>query len=200
MVKFALIRHAKTRWNIEKKIQGKNNMPLSPEGIQEAGLWGKILRKNKYNLILASPMMRAEQTARIISHKINVDIKFDGDLREQDFGAWEGRRIIDIRKQAPGEIEFQESRGWKFCPADGEPSLKVLKRVSKAMEKAAKNFDKKHVLVVAHNSVMKTLIYKILGKAFIPDEAPLLKDYHLHELSWDGKKFQIEKLNSIKLL
>lgn len=199
MVKFGLIRHARTRWNLEKKIQGKNNMPLSPEGIQEAGLWGEILSKEKYNLILASPMIRAEQTSRIISHKINVDIKFDRDLREQDFGAWEGKRIIDIRKQAPGEIEFQESRGWKFCPPGGESRIGVLKRVSKAMERAAKNFDEKHVLVVAHNSVIKTLIYKILGRAFTPDEAPLLKDYHLHELSQDGK-IQIEKLNSINLL
>ncbi|MBW1822765.1 MAG: histidine phosphatase family protein [Deltaproteobacteria bacterium] len=163
MVKFGLIRHAKTRWNIEKKIQGKNNMPLSPEGIQEAGLWGEILRKEKYNLVLASPMMRAEQTARIISHKINVDIEFDRDLREQDFGAWEGRRIIDIRKQDPGEIEFQESKGWKFCPPGGESSIKVLKRVSKAMEKAAKNFDEKYVLVVAHNNVIKTTFIKGLS-------------------------------------
>jgi len=43
------------------------------------------------------------------------------------------------------------------------------------------------------------LIYKILGRAFTPDEAPVLKDYYLHELSWDGK-IQIEKLNRIKLL
>ena len=199
MVKFGLLRHAKTRWNIEKRIQGKNNMPLSPEGIQEAGLWGKILRKNKYNLILASPMMRAEQTARIISHRINVDIEFDRDLREQDFGAWEGRRIIDIRKQVPGEIESQESRGWKFCPPGGESRIRVLERVSTTMEKAAKNFHEKHVLVVAHSGVIKTLIYKILGRAFTPDEAPVLKDYYLHELSWDGK-IQVEKLNSIKLL
>ncbi len=48
MVKFALIRHARTRWNLEKKIQGKNNMPLSPEGIKESGLWVEILSKKKY--------------------------------------------------------------------------------------------------------------------------------------------------------
>ena len=199
MVKFGLIRHARTRWNLEKKIQGKNNMPLSPEGIQDAHLWGEILSREKYDLILASPMIRAEQTSRIISHNINVHVEFDRDLREQDFGAWEGRRVIDIRKQASGEIEFQESRGWKFCPPGGESRIRVLKRVSRVMEKSGKNFDEKHVLIVAHNGVIKALIYKILGRAFTPDEKPLLKDYHLHELSWDGK-LQIDKLNSIKLL
>jgi len=199
MVRFGLIRHARTKWNLEKKIQGKNNMPLGPEGIQDAHLWGEILSREKYDLILASPMIRAEQTSRIISHKINVHVEFDRDLREQDFGAWEGRRIIDIRKQAPGEIEFQESRGWKFCPPGGESRMEVLQRVFRAIKKAAKNFNEKHVLIVAHNGVIKALIYKILGRAFTPDETPLLKDYHLHELSWDGK-LQIDKLNSIKLL
>jgi len=199
MVKFGLIRHARTRWNLEKKIQGKTNIPLSPEGIKDAHLWGEILSKKKYDLILASPTIRAEQTSRIISHKINVNIEFDRDLREQDFGAWEGKRILDIRKQNPGEIEFQESRGWKFCPPGGESRIRVLKRVFRAMEKAAKSFDEKHVLIVAHNGVIKALIYKILDKAFTPDEKTLLENYHLHELSWDGK-LQIDKLNSIKLL
>ena len=142
MVKFGLIRHARTRWNLEKKIQGKTNMPLSPEGIKEAGRWGEILCKENYCLILASPMIRTEQTSVIISHKINVDIEFDQNLREQDFGGWEGRRIADIRKKAPGEIEFQESRGWKFCPPGGESRIKVLKRVSHAIKQAAKKFDK----------------------------------------------------------
>lgn len=199
MVKFGLIRHARTKWNFEKKIQGKNNIPLGPEGIQDASRWGKILSKRKYDLILASPMIRAEQTSCIISKNINVHVEFDNDLREQDFGTWEGRRIVDIRKQAPGEIEFQESRGWQFCPPGGESRIKVLKRISRAMEKAGKNFDEKHVLVVAHNGVIKVLIYKILDRAFTPDEKPLLKDYHLHELSWD-EKLRIDKLNSIKLL
>ncbi len=199
MVKFGLIRHARTRWNLEKKIQGGKNIPLSPEGIKEANLWGEILSKKKYDLLLTSPTIRAEQTSQIISHKINVNIEFDRDLREQNFGAWEGKRIIDIRKRYPGEIEFQESRGWKFCPPGGESRIRVLKRVSRAMEKAAKNFNEKHVLIVAHNGVIKALIYKIIGRAFTPDEKPLLKDYHLHELSWDGK-LRIDKLNSIKLL
>ncbi len=199
MVKFGLIRHARTRWNLEKKIQGEKNIPLSPEGIKEANLWGEILSKRKYDLLLTSPTIRAEQTSQIISHKINVNIEFDRDLREQNFGAWEGKRIIDIRKRYPGEIEFQESRGWKFCPPGGESRIRVLKRVSRAMEKAAKNFNEKHVLIVAHNGVIKALIYKIIGRDFTPDEKPLLKDYHLHELSWDGK-LRIDKLNSIKLL
>jgi len=199
MVKLGVIRHAMTSWNLEKKIQGSKDIALCPEGIRQAGLWGEILRPEKYDLILSSPLIRARQTSQIIAGKIGVDIEYDRDLREQDFGEWEGKRLNDIKNQAPGEIKIQESKGWDFCPPGGEPRTMVLKRTLKALHKAAKEFDKKHVLIVTHNSVMKTLIYKILGRAFCPGEPALLKDYHLHVLTWN-KSIGIERLNYIKLM
>jgi broad specificity phosphatase PhoE len=199
MVKFGLIRHARTRWNIEKKLQGKTDIPLSPEGIEEAAHWGELLYSRNYNMILSSPMTRAVETAKIISNKIKVDVILDEDLREQNFGNWEGRKLIDIKKQSPGEIELQESLGWKFCPDGGESRIEVLKRVSNAIEHAGINYTGKNVLVVAHESVIKILIYNILGRSFTPDEKPLLKKYHLHDLDYDEKMY-VKKLNSVRLL
>lgn len=199
MVKFGLIRHARTPWNLVKKIQGRADIPLSPEGIRDATLWGDILKPEKYELILSSPLIRARQTSQIISDKLHVDIEYDTNLREQDFGGWEGRRLMDIRQQAPGEIERQESRGWEFCPPGGESRTLVLKRVLRAIKKAAKALDGKQVLVVSHSSVIKTIIYNVLDRAFATDETPILKAYHLHLLTWD-KTIQIRALNSIKLL
>ncbi len=199
MVRLGFIRHARTQWNLEKKIQGRKNTILGPEGIRDATLWADMLKPEKYDLILSSPMSRALQTSQILSDTLGVGIEIDADLREQDFGDWEGRRIIDLRKQAPGEIELQESRGWEFCPPGGESRIKVLKRASQAIQTAADAFDKKHVLVVSHSSVMKTIIYKALNRTFSPDEAPVLKEYHLHVMTWDNQ-MEIEKVNSIQLL
>ncbi|NOX35270.1 MAG: histidine phosphatase family protein [Deltaproteobacteria bacterium] len=199
MVKLGFIRHARTQWNLEKKIQGREDIALCREGISQACLWGEILKPEKFDLIISSPMIRAKQTAKIISRKIFAGIEYDDDLREQDFGTWEGQKLVDIRKQAPGEIELQESRGWEFCPPGGEPRTRVLKRGLKATARAAKDFDKKNILVVTHQSVMKAIIYKIMGENFTPGKVPLLKDCHLHALVWN-KKIKIEKLNSIRLL
>ena len=206
MVKIGLIRHARTSWNLKKKIQGREDLALCPEGIQEAGFWGEILKFEKYDLILSSTMIRAQQTSQIISDKINVNIEYDRDLREQNFGEWEGKRIIDIRKETPDEIKLQESRGWAFCPPEGESRTMVLKRVLRAVSKVTERFDNKNILIVSHNSVMKILIYKLLNRTFTPDASPLLKDYHLHVLALYekldkkmDKKLKIEKLNYIKL-
>ncbi len=199
MIKFGLIRHARTPWNLEKKIQGRADIPLSSEGIRDANLWGDILKSEKYELILSSPLIRARQTSQIISDKLHVDIEYDTNLREQDFGEWEGRRLMDIRQQTPGEIERQESKGWKFCPPGGESRTLVLKRGVRAIKKAAQVFDGKQVLIISHSSVMKTILYKILNRSFTTDEAPILKSYYLHVLVWD-KILHIQALNSIKLL
>ena len=198
MVKFGIIRHARTDWNLEKKIQGREDIALCRQGIDEAACWGNVLKPEKFDLIVSSPMIRARQTAEIISEKIGVDIEFDVNLREQDFGLWEGKKIVDIRKNEPGTIEIQESRGWDFCPPRGESRNDVLKRALTAIRKAADIYDGRHVLVVTHNSVIKSILYHLLNRTFAPDETQVLMADHLHVVT--GKnKLKIEKLNHIRL-
>ena len=199
MVRFGIIRHARTVWNLEKKIQGREDIALCRQGIDEAAHWGDILKFEKFSLIVSSPMIRARQTSEIIAEKIGIDIAFDDNLREQDFGSWEGKKIADIRKDEPGIIEIQESRGWDFCPPEGESRNSVLKRALKAIRKATDIYDEHHVLVVTHNSVIKSILYSLMNnRTFTPDKTQDLKDYHLHMLTWKNK-LKIEKLNHIRL-
>ena len=193
-----MIRHARTPWNLEKKIQGSTDIPLNSEGKEEAARWGEILKSEPFDLILSSPLIRARETALILSNRMGIPLFFDTDLREQDFGDWEGQSITDIRKKDPKAVEFQESRGWEFRPPGGESRTRVLERVTKAFEKAAKTFESQYVLVVTHQSVIKILIYDALKRTFGPDEAPLLKDYFLHDLLWDGT-IRIQRTNRLQL-
>lgn len=198
MVTLGLIRHARTRWNQEKKIQGKTDIGLSSQGRAQAGCWADILQSEPYDVILASPMIRAQQTAQILSEQMGVAMEYDIDLSEQDFGDWEGKTLAQVSRRWPGQIEQQESLGWAFCPPNGESRIVVLKRVLRSLETAAARFDKKKVLVVSHSSTMKIMIYHALGRAFMPDEPPLLRAYHLHVLTWQTR-LQVDKLNAIDL-
>ena len=198
MLKFGLIRHAMTQWNFEKKIQGREDIDLNFQGVEQAHLFAKLLIKEKFDKIFSSTMIRARHTAEIISKIIKVDIEYSSDLREQDFGEWEGEKISDLRKSNPNQVEIQESKGWLFTPPGGESRNNVLKRNFKAIEYAAKKFDNRYILIVTHSSVIKTLIYKVLNRKFIPEESSVLKNYHLHQLSYDNN-IAIEKLNSIDL-
>ncbi len=198
MIRLGLIRHARTPWNLEKKIQGSTDIPLNPEGKEEAARWGKILISEPFDAILSSPLIRARETALILSDRMGIPLCVDKDLREQDFGDWEGLRINDIREKDPKAVEFQESRGWEFRPPGGESRNRVLERVTKAFERAVKNFENQYILVVTHQSVIKILIYDALKRTFGPDETPLVKDYFLHDLIWDGT-LRIQEINRLQL-
>lgn len=198
MIRLGLIRHARTPWNREKRIQGSSDIPLSPEGKEEAVRWGEILKPEPFDLILSSPLIRAGETALILSDKMGIPVFREPDLREQDFGEWEGRRINDIRKSDPGAVEFQESRGWGFRPPGGESRTGVLERVKTAFERAAKIYENQYILVVTHQSVIKTVIYDALKRTFGPGELPILKDYCLHDLTWEGN-IRIQRINRLRL-
>ena len=84
-----VIRHGKTDWNLQNKIQGRADIPLNNLGIQEAKQTKELLKQTKFYEIISSPLMRAKKTAEIISnHK--TPIMTDFRLIERDFGEFEG--------------------------------------------------------------------------------------------------------------
>lgn len=205
---FTLMRHAKTRWNIEKKIQGSTDTPLCRKGEFQAQQWAKKMSDFRFAKILSSPMKRAVQTSAILAGELNLDIEVVPQLREQDFGQWEGEKISDLRNRFPGQVEALENLGWEFCPPEGESRNQVLKRAAAALlsidEQPGESGD--HCLVVCHSSVIKCLVYHALGMDFSPNREKVLEPYHLHQLKLqqDGKKnhtgvFVVKQVNFLNL-
>jgi broad specificity phosphatase PhoE len=120
---FGLIRHAKTQWNLEKRIQGKNDPGLCPEGIEQVEKWGKILKNAEtWDRIVVSGLRRTWETAEIINKDLNLPIEKDPRLNEQDWGAWNGKTYQDLMLEQPKELERQMASGWRFCP----PEVKIV--------------------------------------------------------------------------
>ena len=211
MTRVALIRHAKTRWNMEKKIQGREDLPLCTEGEAQALAWARSLKLFSFDRIIASPMIRAQQTADIIARSLGLPVEIEPGFHEQDFGNWEGQKLKHLRKEHPGEVEFQEAAGWGFCPPAGESRRQVLQRAQTALIRVVSGADPaQQVLVVSHNSVMKCLIYQAMGLMFDPGQKKVMKPYHLHWMMVDtgneihtepvhGKKIQVCQLNALDL-
>lgn len=198
MVRYHMIRHAVTPWNLKKKLQGSTDIKLGTQGEKQAYCWAAILKHECYDIIISSPLKRARQTAAIVSEICGADVKIEPDIREQNFGRWEGLTLSRLRKQQPEQIRYQESLGWDFHPPEGESRKSVLKRGVTALSKTAEDFPGKNILLVTHNSVIKALIYHLAGRRFTPDEPELIKPDHLHVLIWN-KGLQIESLNHIRL-
>ncbi|UCD79421.1 MAG: histidine phosphatase family protein [Desulfobacterales bacterium] len=197
--RFGLIRHAQTVWNLEKKIQGHSDSPLTLKGELQASRWGKMLKEFSWNRLLASDTGRALATAEIINADLKIPLTIDSRLREQDWGRWVGKTISQIEAEWPQVVDEQVNAGWNFCPPGGESRHSVLKRSQKALQEAAARHPGEILLVVTHEGVVKSLIYHLCGRKFLPGEPAILESYQLHWLVYRSSGLQIEKVNALDL-
>lgn len=194
--RFTLMRHARTEWNRQRRIQGQTDTPLAPDGERMARGWGAALQgHDTFDVLLSSDLLRACQTAEIANRHLNLPMEKDARLREQDWGDWSGLYVADLRTMRE-EVTAQERRGYGFCPPGGEDRQAVFHRVKAALTDAAERHPGKHILVTTHNGVLRVLAYKLLGMNFTPDEAlPISKDYKLHRILCLEGQLMMDKLN-----
>ena len=197
--RFGLIRHAQTVWNREKKIQGYSDSPLTAEGKLQASRWGKILDQFSWNRLLASDTGRALATAEIINAYLKLPMAIDSRLKEQDWGQWVEKTFPQIEAEAPQVLDEQIHAGWDFCPPGGEDRKSVLKRSQRALQEASDRWPGENILVVTHEGVIKSLVYHLSSRKFLPSEPPLLKSYQLHWLGHDSDGLRLEAANALAL-
>src|SRR4051794_11849449 len=99
VVELWLARHGETEWSRARKHTGRTDLPLTPEGERQAREeLGPKLAGVTFDLVLASPLRRARDTARLAGAEPDVDER----LREMDYGDYEGRTSAEIRTARPG--------------------------------------------------------------------------------------------------
>lgn len=128
------VRHGQTVWNVENKICGSTDIDLTEKGHEQAVETGKkILSENiKADIILYSPLMRAEKTAKHISEITGIPAKAEPRLTEQNFGKYEG------------------------TPRDGEESmLHLAQRIYNLLDDVKASG--KVCILVAHNGIARVV-------------------------------------------
>ncbi len=173
MTRFGLIRHAETVWNRKRRIQGRQDSPLTPEGERMAARWGRVLSGFGWDRVLASDSGRALATARRIAAEIGRPLEVEPRLRELDWGAWTGRTLAEIGRSEPEALARQVQAGWEFRPPGGESRRELLERVLAALGEAARRGDGERVLVVTHGGVLRSLeLFLSGGVLHEAEEAP----------------------------
>lgn len=197
--RFGLMRHAQTHWNVQKRIQGQTDTHLTDIGRQEALGWSAQLAAFPWQQILASDLKRVSETIAPIRSRIKIPVKTDPRLREQDWGHWTGKVIESLRAENPQQIRVLEARGWDFRPPGGESRQSVLTRSLAALEAAAADWPGQTVLVVAHEGVLKCMLYHLHQRQFLPSEPKLIKAKHLHWIHYGNRVFKVEAINALRL-
>lgn len=140
-------RHGETDWNLLKKIQGRIDNDLNEKGKNQARETKEKLNDEKIDLIICSPLKRTRQTAEIINEGRNIEIIYDEDIIERDFGEFEGCDVSELDK-----VDFWNPLN-DFSSKNAENVDDLFKRVNSFLEKIKKKYPDKRILIVTHGGV-----------------------------------------------
>jgi broad specificity phosphatase PhoE len=196
---FDIIRHARTQWNDEHRIQGQTDIPLSDEGRIQVRRWTKRFPEATFDRMLVSDLTRAKETADILNEVIGAPNAMDPRLREQDWGKWAGFKVKELGRRFPQELQEQIDRGWEFCPPGGESRTQVLTRALSCFSDVARRYPGERILVVTHGGIIKNLLYHACCRRYLPSEETIIKDYHVHRFIHDGSTLTLAEANALDL-
>jgi len=150
MTDLVLVRHGPTDWNAARRLQGHTDIPLSDLGRRVVAGWRMPAEFAGFEWI-ASPLARARETARLLGR----DPPTDDRLREQSWGAWEGRTLDELRRADAAGVEAIEAQGPDFRPPGGESPRDLQARLlSLTAEIAAAG---RPTVAVCHKGVIRAL-------------------------------------------
>jgi len=156
-----LVRHGQTLWNVEGRLQGQKDSPLTAEGISQvrrvAQLLGEVVPDLPRCRVVASPLGRTWQTASLLCEALDLapnGISFDPRLMEHHFGTWEGRLVAEIATSEPGAWAAREADKWNYRVPGGESYALVAARAATWL---AEQSEERPVIAISHGLIGRVI-------------------------------------------
>jgi len=152
-----LVRHGETEWSKSGQHTSHTDLPLTATGEAVAvalkPVLASVLGGSSPALALSSPLQRARRTAELAG----VAVDLDADLREVDYGDYEGITTPQIREREPGWTV------WTHPNPGGETAEQAGERVDRVLERTRKALPDGHVVLFAHGHILRVLAARWLG-------------------------------------
>lgn len=150
--KIFIARHGQTKWNLENKVQGATDIPLTEQGIEQARNLGLKIKESgtKIDEILYSPLGRAADTARIVSEITGIPCKEEKRLIEQNFGHFEGHQY----RLHPG-VFHEAKKQFADSYQGGETMLKLAQRIYNLLDELKAASSGKTYLLITHGGIAR---------------------------------------------
>jgi broad specificity phosphatase PhoE len=168
--RLVLIRHGETDGESSVRYHGSTDLPLSEEGRAQLRDAARSLAREAFDLVVASPLRRSWEGARIVSG--GAPVRLERDFREIHFGRWEGLSAQEIAERDPVLAAEWKAQAAGFEYPGGELRADFRKRVWRGLERLAQS-GAANVLLVGHKGVIRTIAEKLLGEALPPGEPPV---------------------------
>ncbi len=163
-MRLIVVRHGETLYNIQNRITGQSDVPLSPLGERQAELVGAYLATEKIDVVVASDLQRARATAQAIAHPHNLPVHDDADLREIAMGEWEGHNTQEITALfADSQVQWRTDAINYAIPGGGENLTQVHTRITRAIDRWYKQYPDATIVWVTHGGTIGLLVCHMLG-------------------------------------
>lgn len=149
-MKLYVARHGETVWNAEYRVCGRTDLPLTERGLEQARLLAREAMGKGIDLIIASPMKRAMQTAQPVAEALGLPILTEERLMEQCYGIYEG-----VSRNDPAFLANKRHFAYRY--PGGESMMDLAHRVYAVLDEIKGKYPDKTVLLVCHGAVCRTI-------------------------------------------
>ncbi len=173
-----LIRHGESMWNIEGRIQGHSDSPLSELGIEQAKLLQRRLAEHDFDFVYSSDLARAKDTAELVVP--NSKIHLDQRLRERNFAGFEGKTHKELSQEERNIFEAWRNDPENVRPLGGELQSEFCKRILAWLEELPKLGK---VIAFTHGGFIRTLLFWVVrakasyARSFLINNTSISKFY-----------------------
>ncbi len=190
-----LFRHGQTDWNIQGRYQGDTDVPLNDEGLKQAKLLRELFAQVPCEMVFASPLTRAIDTAAVATDRPRNEIKIVPGLQEVELGEIEGMTLAQIHSHFS---ENHMQRWMSLAKADaefafphGEHRIDAVKRFEKTLFDICRIHEFRWAGVCSHGLIMRRFLHYLMTDRYSRDwsptieEFPAVKNCHVYELECD---------------
>ncbi|MFC1628762.1 histidine phosphatase family protein, partial [Gemmatimonadota bacterium] len=156
-----LVRHAETDWNTGKRFQGHSDTPLNELGRSRIAPVIEALKPWDPAIIFSSDLSRAREMAEQVGAAFGLEVITREDLRECNYGEWEGKTLEEVRRDHGEDLEKWRSNDAGFRRGAGESLLQMQERTLAAVESIAREHAGRTVVLVSHSGPVRGVICRV---------------------------------------
>lgn len=161
--KFYIVRHGETAWNVEHRIQGQKDSPLTKNGINQAKSTADVFKEVDFDKVYSSDLLRAKRTAELIALEKELAVNTSKLLRERLFGRFQGKKYIEFKEELKEKLakrnRLAKDQRFKYkLSNDIESDEELVSRLITFLRETAVANEKKNILIVTHGGTMRILL------------------------------------------
>lgn len=198
-----ILRHGQSEANFPVDTYGLDK-GLTEKGKEQAKLAASKLKKVKFDVVFASPLVRAQETAAIIAQEHKLEVLTKEALRERFSGKLEGRAIKEVEKELDHLVNMRENlpfEEWKKISfGEGrETDEQIMSRFITTLRETAVAYHGKNVLIISHMALMRTLLIHLGLTTYKELKGKIFENTGFIKLESDGVDFFVKEVSGIDL-